>query len=313
MTDTQWADVSQFQAPVDDSYPWRWFAFRMCNGDGPDALGAHNYAWSQAAVARGALDGFFAYTVFYWDSNWAQNLIDEIGPNPHPNLVAMIDVESWARYNSGDCSTNLNAGAQLLTAHLGSADRVVGYGNAGDLNELWPDRSGLAPNHIIYADYSGNPGFPGAFAHQYTDAGQCAPFGVCDMNSADGYDSSSLQRLLGIPGGASLASTGTPTPFQEEDMTPEQDAILRDIQNKLSVAGATYGIPEVVEHEVEAIAAGGIKFPGADYNALQAITNAVYGIQSGAVDVTALADSLTKTLGAAVVAELAKHLSTPAS
>ena len=53
MTDTQWADVSEFQVVVTDAYPWEFFCFRSNDGNHLDAHFAANRAWADAAVASG--------------------------------------------------------------------------------------------------------------------------------------------------------------------------------------------------------------------------------------------------------------------
>jgi hypothetical protein len=82
--------------------------------------------------------------------------------------------------------------------------RVIGYGNRGDLDELWPQKpDGL---RLVMAAYGTNPAYPGKIAHQYTN-GQgfgggllesASPFGVCDMNSADGLSPQAFAAACGI-------------------------------------------------------------------------------------------------------------------
>jgi hypothetical protein len=81
---------------------------------------------------------------------------------------------------------------------------VIGYGNAGDLNKLWPHRPpGI---RLVIAAYGRNPPYPGKIAHQYTDGSGfggglpegAPPFGRCDMNSADGLAAEEYARACGI-------------------------------------------------------------------------------------------------------------------
>lgn len=208
MTDVLWCDISEFQTPVDDSYPYRWLSFRSNDGTYRDPVFQQNLAWCKAKADAGQLDGFFVYAVSEPGEDWAGTLMSAVG-EAHPLMVVMIDVESWGGRITGDQSADLNAGRERIGAWLGNVSRVVGYGNAGDLNSLWPERGDTG---IIYANYDSNPGFPGAFAHQYSSTGNVPPFGYpVDLNSADGFDSTSLQNLLGlVPGAAPIpASAGT--------------------------------------------------------------------------------------------------------
>jgi hypothetical protein len=81
---------------------------------------------------------------------------------------------------------------------------VIGYGNVGDLNNLWPRKPpGI---RLVVAAYGHNSPYPGKVAHQYTD-GQgyggglpegAPPFGRCDMNSADGFTADEFARACGV-------------------------------------------------------------------------------------------------------------------
>ena len=132
-----------------------------------------------------------------------------------------------------------------------------------------------------------------------------------------GYPDEPWHVVDGQPWSAVPAYDGVFTPFlpEEEDMTPEQDAMLRDIQNKLSIKGAGYGRPEVIQQRVDAIVEK--LETGAGYDWLPAIANqghailaAVGGLNVTAapVDVQALADALREGLGAAIASELAERL-----
>lgn len=213
MADVLWCDVSEFQTPVDDSYPYRWLSIRSNDGTYVDRKFQQDYAWCVKRANEGKLDGFFVYAVYEPDNEaWARTLMSVVG-TPHPLMAVMVDVESWGGRISGDRSTDINAGVKQLSIWLGDVARVTGYGNAGDLNNLWPNRT-LAPNHIVYANYSGNPGYPGAFGHQFTSSANVPPFGhPVDLNSADGYDSGSLQRLLGLASGVAPVPASAHTDF----------------------------------------------------------------------------------------------------
>lgn len=206
MTDTLWCDISQFQKVVDDSYPYRWLAIRSNDGTYRDTHFQQNLAWAVNAANTGRLDGFFVYYVYEPGEDSVDTLKAGVG-TPHPLMGVMIDVESWGGRIAGDHSGQVNAERAALASWLGNANRVIGYGNRGDLTNLWPSRG---DTHIIYADYSGNPGFPMAFGHQFEDNANVAPFGgPVDLNSADGLTSQQIQQLLGLtPGTAPVPSVG---------------------------------------------------------------------------------------------------------
>jgi hypothetical protein len=101
---------------------------------------------------------------------------------------------------------------------------VIGYGNRGDLDELWPQKpDGL---RLVMAAYGTNPSYPGKIAHQYTN-GQgfggglpegADPFGVCDMNSADGLHPHAFASACGI---TIAVEPAIPEPAIPEPAIPE--------------------------------------------------------------------------------------------
>src|SRR6185312_7876433 len=100
--------------------------------------------------------------------------------------------------------------------------RVIGYGNQGDLDSLWPTKP--AGIRLVIAKYStSRPNYPGQIAHQYTD-GQgygsgpqsSPPFGNCDHNYAYGLDPQQFGQALGI-------DAGPPPP------TPEPPALRGEV------------------------------------------------------------------------------------
>jgi hypothetical protein len=214
MADTLWADISQFQVDVNDAYPYRALSFRSNDGTYRDPHFVANKAWCDSAIARGRLDFYIVYVVYEPDNEaWARTAISEIG-KPSSRLVVMIDLESWGGRISGDHSADINAGRTLLAQWLGSSPRVIGYGNAGDLDRIWPNRGNA---RIVLANYSGDPAFPGKIAHQYTSQATVAPFGhPVDMNCADGLSMPALMAALGLTN-PSPNNVGPVTPFPEED------------------------------------------------------------------------------------------------
>jgi hypothetical protein len=115
----------------------------------------------------------------------------------------MIDVESAGGQVTGNQSDQVNREFHELAAWLGSPRRVIGYGNVTDLNALWPHKPTGA--RLIVAAYGSNPGYPGKFAHQFTDHANVPPFGPSDLNSADGMSAHDLQVMFGLTSGAAPA------------------------------------------------------------------------------------------------------------
>ncbi len=244
MPDCLFADVSYFQAKVDDSYPHRVLSIRSNDGTFRDPNFSHNYQWCVNAVAGGRLDCFIVYA--YWRPNWeatANTMRDMVNAEggPHPRMVAMVDLESGGN-PGGDQSGGVNAWCDNIAAWLGTPSgggRVIGYGGVYDLRSMWPNRP--AGMRMVIAGYGGaSPmGFPGFLAHQYTDGGGygapapqgCPPFGNCDMNSADGIDAAGFCAAVGL-GAASAPMVG---------------GAIGDLYNTLGGPGGLLGNPTTPE------------------------------------------------------------------
>jgi hypothetical protein len=204
VADTLYADVSEWQVGVDDRYPYPVLCIRSNDGTYRDHQWANNYGWCLRNANSGRLSFFIVY--FVWRPNWQQTVdtfTSQIGP-PHPKMAAMVDIESWGGQITGDQSAGVNAACSAVGAYLGSTARVIGYGNVGDLNSLWPTKPpGI---RLVVASYGTNPPYPGKVAHQYTDGSGyggglpegAPPFGSCDMNSADGLTAADFGRACGI-------------------------------------------------------------------------------------------------------------------
>ena len=116
----------------------------------------------------------------------------------------MLDVESWGGQISGNQSGGINAAFDAVADWLGDRRRVVGYGNQGDLDSLWPSKP--ADARLVVAKYSTTrPDYPGQVAHQYTDGSgfgtgpqSSPPFGNCDHNYAYGLTPQQFAATLGI-------------------------------------------------------------------------------------------------------------------
>jgi hypothetical protein len=207
LPNTLFADVSEFQVPVDDSYPYRVLSIRVCDGTYRDHNFARNYAWMRTALDDGRLTFGIVYTYVRpstWQSN-AETVQAMFAANGglHPRVSLMLDVESGGN-PGGNQSDAINRLYWNLADWCGNPARIIGYGNVGDLNRLWPTKP--AGIRLIVAAYGANPPYPGKVAHQYTD-GQgyggglpegCPPFGRCDMNSADGLSPQQFASACGI-------------------------------------------------------------------------------------------------------------------
>jgi len=214
MTDTQWADISEFQIQVNDSYPHNFICIRSNDGNHIDKHIQANLSWCKSRRASGKLWGFIVYYFYRPGIDGAKNLIAQVG-TPDPRMVAMIDVESAGGQVRGNQSSAINAQFNELAHWLGDPRRVIGYGNTSDLATLWPNKP--AGIRLVIASYGSKPSYGGMFGHQYTDRGSCGPFGTCDMNSADGMSQQDLEAMFGFSGSApvtashSAAATGTVT------------------------------------------------------------------------------------------------------
>ena len=193
MPDTLWADVSEFQSPVNNSYNHGVLEFRSNDGTYQDHHFDLNYAWAKASAASGRLGFYIVYYFYRPGVNGAGVLMSRVG-KPDGHIVAMIDVESAGGQVSGNQSGQVNREFNSLAQWIGSPKRVIGYGNPGDLNSLWPQKPPGA--RLIVADYGGNPSYPGKFAHQFSDNYVSPPFGPCDINSADSTGRSLTMLML---------------------------------------------------------------------------------------------------------------------
>jgi hypothetical protein len=206
VTDTLFADVSEYQVPVDDSYPYQVLSIRVSDGTYQDHNFAPNYAWMRTSLDSGRMTFGIVYT--YARPNWQANadtvrtMIDS-GGGLHPRVALMLDVEAGGN-PPGDGSSWINSLYSNLADYAGNPARIIGYANQYDFFNMWPVRPpGL---RVIGAGYGSNPNLPGQVAHQYTDGSGyspnlpqgCPPFGNCDMNSADGLTPLQFAAACGI-------------------------------------------------------------------------------------------------------------------
>ncbi len=175
------ADVSYFQAPVDDSYDLPWLIFRCCDGDFMDPHCAANAAWAAGAPK---LAGWTAYAVYR--PGMAAPTLAHLATLP-PGGVVMVDVESWGGAVRGDHSHEIMQLVDAIRAQSGVKSVWI-YGNAYDLAEICPSR-GNTP--VVIAAYgNAKPVDPYLVGWQYTDGTDPSsgrrqsspPFGPCDHN-----------------------------------------------------------------------------------------------------------------------------------
>lgn len=139
-----------------------------------------------------------------------------------PDVVSMVDVESWGGQIWGDNSDAINRLVWGISdwrdPHIdGRPRRVIGYLNPHDAG-IWPVRP---PIGFVVPSYGSSPSFPAGtedlgaqmIAHQYTNGegyGHGLPEGYgtvrCDMNAANGYDADQLRVATGID----VANAATP-------------------------------------------------------------------------------------------------------
>ncbi|BDE11268.1 MULTISPECIES: hypothetical protein [Mycobacterium] len=246
MTDTLFADVSEYQVPVDDSYPYQVLSIRVSDGTYVDHNFARNYAWMRTALDSGRLAFGIVYT--YVRPNWqatadtVRSAIDAQG-GLHPRVALMLDVESGGN-PAGDGSGWINPLYWNLADYAGSAARIIGYANAYDFYNMWRVRpDGL---RLVAAGYGSNPNLPGQVAHQYTDGSGYSPnlpqgalpFGRCDMNSADGLTPQQFAAACGI-----TANGGPLMALSDEEQT-ELLTKVREIWDQLRGPGGA-GWPQL--------------------------------------------------------------------
>lgn len=225
VTDTLFADVSYFQAKVNNSYTdagYQVLSIRSNDGTFRDTNFADNYDWCAKAVDDGRMVFFIVY--FYWrpgsgDIDTHMDMVNAQG-GPHPRMVTMVDLESGGN-PGGDQSAELDDEYNRLAAWLGNTQRVIGYANVSDRKQMWQFTPPGIP--FILAGYGANPIDTGVVkvAHQYTDGNGyggglpegAPPFGNCDMNSADGLSVQAFANYCGL-------NVGGPPPIVPPPVSP---------------------------------------------------------------------------------------------
>ncbi|WP_238534948.1 hypothetical protein [Gordonia polyisoprenivorans] len=78
MTDTLFADISEWQPVIDDSYPYRWLSIRSNDGTYRDRHFAENWRIARSWLDSGRLRGLIVYCVYR--ANWR-----EVPATPYPD------------------------------------------------------------------------------------------------------------------------------------------------------------------------------------------------------------------------------------
>lgn len=214
MSDTLFADISEWQPPLDDSYPYEVLSIRSNDGTHRDRKFAGNYDLARRWLDSGRLKALIVY--FVVRPNWQDSLavhLDRLGED-RPELVSMIDAESWGGQIVGDHSHAFNCAVwgagDWHGSHIdGRPRRTIGYLNPNDAS-IWPKRP---PIGWVVPSYGRSPRFTNntsdlrerLLAHQYTDGqgyGNGLPEGYggirCDMNAANGRTPAEFAAAMGI-------------------------------------------------------------------------------------------------------------------
>ena len=232
--DTLFPDLSDHNAILNDQVAtkWRrwsrWVAIRANDGHHLDGNFASNVSWISRALSLFKLVGYVVYTVYpasaenlsplqAWTLYKEQLAKIPVGRGRHRRQVRLIDIEKWGHY-SGDHSANILALWNLVWRDANSGRpawqrntpginafcqrldqrRTCVYGNAGDLDELFPRAKRPKSLVVFLANYTSNPPYPGKVVHQFSSNYPIPGLGNVDINTADGLSPTALGRTLGI-------------------------------------------------------------------------------------------------------------------
>jgi len=263
-------DVSEHQEQaLTSAYTRTFFMFRLASEYCRiDRYRDANLAESVRLRDAGRLVNFGGYVIPCVRSN-AEVL--GVVPAAFPrDAVVMIDLESWGGLVRGDHSDELTQLANALrTRQSGRDDLVWLYGNRGDLAALYPRRPSWLG--VVLADYSASskPDFPSLVAWQYKNAAEnhsglpsvSSPFPPCDHNA------------LYIP---------VPSPAHEDDMTPEEHAMLAGIAGAIQTGGKPFPVGYSMQQQV-------LPFMGRTDASLNAVKALITGLPKANADAVAAA------------------------
>lgn len=192
---TFWADVSEYQPPIDGTYPYPKFGFRADTGSRLDVNARAN--WSYCVAHPDHIRVAVAYVVFKPGQSAAimSRLRGAFGSICPPNMVPEIDMESGSGFaGPGNHSAEANDLMGQLAAWTGQQPQTQGYANGNDWAGNWPTPPAWMKRRL--AAYSTSPTPAGYYARQYygalpygSPAGwprSCPPFGsYVDMNATE--------------------------------------------------------------------------------------------------------------------------------
>lgn len=227
------ADVNQYRpGPLDESYPYSAIMFRACTGTTEDTQFRNFLKESIRQADAGLLDCFGVYCFWRGPDTWTF-MKKLLGPNPHPKMFIMFDVESGKGSAlgevTGDQSAAVNAAIEDARRYMGNPKRVGGYLNNMADPHLWTNKPS-DPWWEMTPDYSAPIGQPrkpskATIFHQFSDKFACPPFGTCDMSFYPGTMPELLDKL-----GLRPLNTPEPTPTPE---TNDGDQNVADIKTRL--------------------------------------------------------------------------------
>ena len=161
-------DISEYQAYLDQRYPYPMVATRIDNGWSTDN---HWHGNRDAALRMNSIKLWQNYLVYIPNEERAvlSRVKNNLGANPPAKATIMIDMESGQGFaGPGNHSSGANWLADELADYLGTRKRVSPYANTGDYANCWPQLAGwLVPrkNVASYGSFD-----PGSYAWQYYGA-----------------------------------------------------------------------------------------------------------------------------------------------
>lgn len=197
-----WADISEFQPVVNSQYPWPQLSIRLDTGWRLDNNAKANFAFATKSSQINVLMG---YVVFIPGQNNA--ILSRIKNNfgAQPEMAIMVDMESGSGFaGPGNHSTQANDLINQLNSMTGMQEREVGYANAYDWANCWPQRPSWLKR--VTANYGTQD--PGTWGWQYHGGSNypvpsgfpraVAPFGSwVDLNTAR-LDTEPYAESLGL-------------------------------------------------------------------------------------------------------------------
>lgn len=173
---TFYCDISEFQPPYDSTYPYPAVAFRVFNGYRVDKNAAVNWQQMQTDIATGKLRVTWPYVVFVPGALTATiaGLKAVFGANPPASIriAPMNDMESGSGFaGPGNHSAEANQWMLSITNWLTSTKKQLGYANAGDWANCWPQHDAA----LLRVTAAYNAKNPGTYAWQYAGGNMSYP------------------------------------------------------------------------------------------------------------------------------------------